>query len=171
MQYAVIEYFRNVLGAPGASHAEDGFADNFVVTALACSLQGEQREVRSVPGTRFAEIAGPEPFMGMHFCGYATDPDRVGSLVEGGLVIGAVADDAGVEVFELPSNRFCFLSMFQPHIGASTGQSLHRLVRLFACSSTRQGNGSANSPAETQGGCRMGRQRRTGHVQGSRRPS
>jgi CTP synthase (UTP-ammonia lyase) len=131
MQYAVIEYFRNVLGVREASHAENGLAGSNVVTALACGLQGEQREVRPVPGTRFAQLAGSEPFVGTHFCSYATDPDRVRPLVEGGLVVEAVADDAGVEVFELPANRFFFLSMFQPHIGALAGQPLHPLIREF----------------------------------------
>ncbi|MFI5039251.1 MAG: CTP synthase, partial [Solirubrobacterales bacterium] len=39
LQYAVIEYFRNVLGVVNASHAEsDGADDTNVVRALACSL-------------------------------------------------------------------------------------------------------------------------------------
>jgi CTP synthase (UTP-ammonia lyase) len=37
LQYAVIEYLRNVLGLPKASHAEsDGVDDSNVVAALAC---------------------------------------------------------------------------------------------------------------------------------------
>jgi CTP synthase (UTP-ammonia lyase) len=132
MQYAVIEYFRNVLGRPDASHAEsDGPSDTNVVTALACSLQGEQREVRPVPGTRFAELVDGQSFMGLHFCGYATDRGRIEALVDAGLIVEAMADDAGVEVLELPSNRFFFLSMFQPHIGASVERALHPLIREF----------------------------------------
>src|SRR3954447_25290393 len=54
MQYAVMEYVGSVLGGP-ATHAEtDGDADDNVVTALACSLQGEERLVTPVPGSRFA---------------------------------------------------------------------------------------------------------------------
>jgi len=55
MQYAVIEFVRNVLAEPDASHAEsDGVDETNVVTALACTLQGEEREVRPVRGTRAA---------------------------------------------------------------------------------------------------------------------
>jgi len=44
LQYAVVEYFRNVLGVASASHAEaDGIAEGNVVHPLACRLQGEER--------------------------------------------------------------------------------------------------------------------------------
>src|SRR6266550_2030366 len=95
MQYAV-------------THAEsDGVDERNVVTALACSLQGEEREVRPVRGTRFAR------------------------LVAGGMVIEATADDAPVEVLELPSNDFFVLSLFQPQVGALAGKPPHPLLREF----------------------------------------
>lgn len=131
MQYAVVELVRNVLGAP-ASHAEsDGEADDNVVAALACSLQGEERLVTPVPGTRFGSWVG-EPFVGMHFCGYAPTPEAVTALEAAGVVVGAVADDAGAEVLELTDHPFFVVSLFQPHIGASAGLPIHPLVRAFA---------------------------------------
>ena len=74
MQYAVLEFVRSVLGEP-ATHAEsDGEADDNVVTALACSLYGEERVVTPVAGTRFDSwVDGP--FTGMHFCNYAPTAD------------------------------------------------------------------------------------------------
>ncbi|MFD6134004.1 hypothetical protein [Isoptericola sp. NPDC060257] len=131
MQYAVVELVRNVLGAP-ASHAEsDGDADDNVVAALACSLYGEERLVTPVPGTRFASWVG-EPFVGMHYCGYAPTPEAVEALEAAGVVVGAVADDAGAEVLELTGHPFFVVSLFQPHIGASAGRPIHPLVRAFA---------------------------------------
>ncbi len=54
LQYAVVEFARNVVGLR-ATHAEsDGVDDDNVVAALACSLQGEQRLVTPISGTRFA---------------------------------------------------------------------------------------------------------------------
>jgi CTP synthase (UTP-ammonia lyase) len=132
LQYAVIEYFRNVLGVLGASHAEtDGAAASNVVHALACSLQGQERLVRSVPDTRFSRLVRDEPFVGMHYCGYGPGPDEVQQLVEDGMVVEATADDAGAEVIELPANRFYILTLFQPHIGALAGKPLHPLLGEF----------------------------------------
>ncbi|MCK9794060.1 hypothetical protein M1843_09910 [Isoptericola sp. 4D.3] len=131
MQYAVVELARNLLGRR-ASHAESGDeSDDDVVAALACSLYGEERLVTPVPGTRFASWVG-EPFVGMHYCGYAPTPEAVTALEGVGVVVGAVAEDAGAEVLELTGHPFFVLSLFQPHIGASSGRPIHPLVRAFA---------------------------------------
>jgi CTP synthase (UTP-ammonia lyase) len=130
MQYAVIELARALLGDP-ATHAEaDGESDDNVVAALACSLQGEERLVTPVPGTRFAAWA-PEPFLGMHFCSYAPVPAVVSRLEQAGVVVGATAPDAGAEVLELPGHPFYVTSMFQPHVGALAGAPVHPLVTAF----------------------------------------
>jgi CTP synthase (UTP-ammonia lyase) len=130
MQYAVIELARALLGGP-ATHAEsDGESDVNVVAALACSLQGDERLVTPVPGTRFASWA-PEPFLGMHFCSYAPVPAVVARLEQAGVVVAATAPDAGAEVLELPGHPFYVTSMFQPHVGALAGAPVHPLVTAF----------------------------------------
>jgi CTP synthase (UTP-ammonia lyase) len=133
LQYAVVEYFRNVLGVGNASHAEsDGVDDDTnVVRALACSLDGDERVVRPLAGTRFSRLVGGEPFVGMHYCNYGPGSAALQRLVEGGMVIEATADDAEAEVIELPTNRFFMLSLFQPQIGALAGRPLHPLLREF----------------------------------------
>jgi CTP synthase (UTP-ammonia lyase) len=130
MQYAVMEFARSVLGER-ATHAEsDGTGADNVVTALACSLDGQQRLVTPVAGSRFAGWVA-EPFVGMHFCNYAPTPAVVDRLVAAGVVVGATADDAGAEVLEFPDHPFYVVSMFQPHIGALAGAPVHPLVRAF----------------------------------------
>ena len=135
LQYAVVEYYRNVLGVPDASHAEsDGVQDSNVVSVLACSLMGEERLVRPVPGTRFSALMNDEPFVGMHYCGYGPAAGVAEELAAGGMVIEATAEDAGAEVLELPANRFFMLSLFQPQVGALAGEPPHPLLREFvAC--------------------------------------
>ncbi len=131
LQYAVIEYVRDVLGETEASHAEaDGEDASNVVVPLACSLQGEERRVTPTPGSHFATLVDG-PFVGMHFCGYGPARSVVERLVAGGMLVGATADDAPVEVLELPTHPFYVLSLFQPHIGASTGRPLHPLLADF----------------------------------------
>jgi CTP synthase (UTP-ammonia lyase) len=130
MQYAVLEWTRNVLGS-AATHAEsDGAGEDNAVAALACSLYGEERLVTPVPGTRFAGWQ-PEPFVGMHFCNYAPTAEAVTALEKIGVVVGATADDAGAEVLEFPDHPFYVTSMFQPHIGALAGAPVHPLLRAF----------------------------------------
>ncbi|HET6865928.1 MAG TPA: hypothetical protein VFH80_08400 [Solirubrobacteraceae bacterium] len=142
LQYAVVEYFRNVLGVGAASHAEsDGSDASNVVHALACSLQGEERVVRPIPGTRFSALVNDTSFVGMHYCSYGPGPGEVERLVEAGMVVEATADDAGVEVLELPTNRFHILTLFQPHIGAVARKPLHPLLREFVrCARDREAN-------------------------------
>lgn len=135
MQYAVLEYLASALGAP-ATHAEsDGESDDNAVTALACSLQGEERLVTPVPGTRFASWV-VEPFVGTHFCSFAPTPAAVARLEAAGVVVGATAPDAGAEVLEFPGHPFYVTSMFQPHVGALAGAPVHPLVTAFVESVT-----------------------------------
>ena len=130
MQYAVLEYAASVLGER-ATHAEsDGESEDNVVTALACSLNGEERLVTPVPGTRFASWVA-EPFVGMHFCSYAPTAEAVARLEAAGVVVGATAPDAGAEVLEFPDHPFYVTSMFQPHVGALAGAPVHPLVTAF----------------------------------------
>ena len=130
MQYAVLEYAASVLGER-ATHAEsDGESADNVVTALACSLNGEERLVTPVPGTRFASWVA-EPFVGMHFCSYAPTAEAVARLEAAGVVVGATAPDAGAEVLEFPDHPFYVTSMFQPHVGALAGAPVHPLVTAF----------------------------------------
>jgi CTP synthase (UTP-ammonia lyase) len=132
LQYAVIEYFRDVLGIVNASHAEsDGVDDTNVVRTLACSLDGEERVVQPLAGTRFSTLVNDEAFVGMHYCNYGPGAEELQRLVDGGMVIEATADDAEAEVIELPTNRFFMLSLFQPQIGALAGKPLHPLLHEF----------------------------------------
>lgn len=130
LQYAVIEFVRSVLAQPATHTESNGQADDNVVTALSCSLRGESRMVVPVPGTRFAEWV-PEPFSGMHYCSYAPTPEVIARLEAAGVVVGANAADAGAEVLDFPDHPFYVATLFQPHIGASTGAPLHPLIRRF----------------------------------------
>ena len=131
MQYAVIEYTRNVLQR-GASHQEfHGDREDNVISGLACSVYGEQRLVVPVAGTRFADLA-QAPFMGTHFCRYAPTAEIIEHLGGSGVVVGATAVDVGAEVLEFPRHPFFFTSMFQPQIGAGKGERIHPFIAAFA---------------------------------------
>jgi CTP synthase (UTP-ammonia lyase) len=125
-QHMALEFARNAAGIAGAAHAEtepDG--ETIVVEPLACSLVGEERVVRPVADTRLAAICGTEPFVGFHYCGYGLVPGMTERL---GLTVGAHADDAGVEAFELPDHPFYLATLFQPQVGTSARGVRHPLV-------------------------------------------
>ncbi|GAB4004124.1 CTP synthase [Nocardioides ultimimeridianus] len=130
MQYAVLEFLRSELGVE-ATHAEsDGSREDNAVVPLACSLQGIETTVWPVAGTRFAGwVEGP--FRGMHFCGYGPSGESVALLEARGVVVGATGEGVAAEVLEFPDQPFYVTSMFQPHIGASSGAPIHPLIDAF----------------------------------------
>ena len=131
-QYAVVEFARNKAGIAGADHAETApEAGNLVVDRLACGLVGEERTVTAIPGTRMHDLCGGQPFVGFHWCNFGLVPAYVDRLVQHGLVISAVADDAGVEAVELPNHPFFMATLFQPQVGSLAGRPLHPIVQAF----------------------------------------
>jgi len=136
-QHALVELARSRAGIEDAAHEEsDPGASDPVVSRLSCTLYGEVRTVTPVPGTRFAEICGTEPFEGFHWCGYGLDERYVEPLERAGMVIGATAEDAGVEAVELPDHPFFLATAFQPQVGASTTQQLGPLLEAFVTASS-----------------------------------
>lgn len=131
LQYAVIEFCRSVLGMPATHEEVDGPGPGAVVTALPCRLQGEQRWVTPVPGSRFAALTAGMPFTGTHFCSYAPTPGTVQTLQRHGWVVEATAPDAGVEVLSLPTHPFLVLTLFQPQVGVLAGARPHPVVDAF----------------------------------------
>ena len=131
LQYAVIEFSRTVLGWH-ATHAEvDGVGATNAVAPLACSLQGQERTVTPVPGTRFANLVGGQPFVGVHYCDYGPTEETVRALTQHGWVVEATAPDAPVEVLSLWNHPFFVLSLFQPQIGVLAGRAPHPLLFAF----------------------------------------
>jgi CTP synthase (UTP-ammonia lyase) len=88
-QHMAVEFARNVAGIATAGHTEtDPDTAEPVVHGLGCSLEGEERTVTAVPGTRFAALAGTAPFTGMHFCSYGLNEHYLPRLEEAGMVSG-----------------------------------------------------------------------------------
>ena len=131
MQYAVVEFVRDVLGRPG-THAEvDGVGADNAVGALACSLVGEQRVVTPVPGTRFATLLGGASFTGVHYCSYGPTTATLSTLQQHGWVVEATAPDAPVEVLSYEPHPFFVLTLFQPQIGAIQWGRVHPILHAF----------------------------------------
>jgi CTP synthase (UTP-ammonia lyase) len=135
-QYMAVEFARNVAGITGAGHAEvEPDAASLVIDRLACSLVGEERTVTAVAGTRLASVCGVEPFTGFHWCNYGLVEGQIERLASAGLTMGAFADDAGVEAFELPGHPFYLATLFQPQVGSSRRRELHPVLAALVAAS------------------------------------
>ena len=131
-QYAVVEFARNVAGLTDADHAETApGATTLVIDRLSCSLIAEERCVTPVPGTRMHALCGDTSFPGFHWCNFGLAPAYVDRLTAHGLVVGARAEDAGVEAVELAEHPFFMATLFQPQIGSVAGRELHPVLRAF----------------------------------------
>ena len=131
LQYAVLEFVRNVLHQPG-THAEiDGSDPTNAIAPLACSLVGEQRVVTPVPGTNFARLLGDRPFVGVHHCNFGPTSATIAELQRHGWVVEATAPDAPVEVLTYTPHPFFVLTLFQPQIGALDHGRVNPLVLAF----------------------------------------
>ena len=156
-----MEYARNVAGIADAAHAEvNPDAPRAVVAALSCSLVGERRAVRVVPGTLAAAICGESPMIGYHYCSYGLAPEWVPALERAGLVVSGHADDAGVEIVELPEHPFYVATLFQPQI-EDADQPLHPLLSAFASAAAlhraqREPLGAQSSSRSTSGDPTLG---------------
>ena len=97
-QHMVVEFARNAAGILEAAHAETApDAGVHAVSPLACSLEGKVRQVTTLPGTRVAELCGPGPFAGFHWCNYGLDRALVDRPVAGRMVVSETTPDTGVE--------------------------------------------------------------------------
>jgi CTP synthase (UTP-ammonia lyase) len=130
-QYACVELARRG-GITGAAHADSSpDAEELVVAPLACSLYGEEREVRPVAGTRLAAMVGEAPFPGFHFCGLGLADRYVAAVERAGAVVSAHGDDSPVEAIELPDHPFFVGTAFQPQVGVSETGRLPALLEEF----------------------------------------
>ena len=138
-QYACVELARRG-GVAAAAHADASpDADALVVAPLACSLYGEEREVRPVAGTRLAAIVGDEPFSGFHFCGLGLAEHYIAAVEHAGAVVSAHGDDSPVEAIELPDHPFFVGTAFQPQVGVGESGRLPALLAAFADAAGRHG--------------------------------
>ena len=109
----LVEYARNVLGAEGAEHAETSpEAGDLVVTALACSLWGQEHSVSFVPGTRAAALYGAESAVEDYFCSYGLSPKYRPRMEEAGLRVSGVDEEGEPRIVELEGHPFFVATLF-----------------------------------------------------------
>jgi CTP synthase (UTP-ammonia lyase) len=102
-----------------------------VITALACSLVGQQHPVSIRPGTRAAKLYGGPAAIEDYYCNYGVNPDYHQRLEDGGLRVSGVGDDGEMRIVELPEHPFYLATLFLPQ-ARSAAASPHPLLVGYA---------------------------------------
>jgi CTP synthase (UTP-ammonia lyase) len=136
-QHVVVEYVRNVLGVTDAEHEETApTAAHLAVTALSCSLVGQQHTVSFLPGSHVAAIydglEAVEPF----FCNFGLNPDYRVPLEEAGLRGTGLDQQGEARVLELADHPFYLATLYVPQT-RSTVEAPHPLIAAFVAAARR----------------------------------
>ena len=133
----MIEYVRNVLGVEDADHEESSpEAERLAVTALSCSLVGQEEAISIVPGTRAAQLYRRGDAVEGFYCNYGVNPEYAARLEAGGLAVGGRSADGEVRIVELPTHPFFMGTLFLPQV-SSTPQAPHPILAGFVAAAAR----------------------------------
>lgn len=138
-QHALIEYFRNVIGAAGAEHAElNPEAAHPLISRLSCSLVEVTGAVRLTPGSLARSLYGADCVTEGYHCNYGLNPEYA-HLVRGrdDLQVEGADESGGVRIVRLRRHPFFLATLFQPERSALKGM-VHPLIRGFVSASVFQ---------------------------------
>jgi CTP synthase (UTP-ammonia lyase) len=145
IQHALVEYVRNVLGISDADHEESSpDASIKLISKLTCSLVGQERSLRIVPGSRAHAIYAKEEASEIFACNYGlneafAEQIRSKELKVSGqkeLKVSGQDEDGTVRVVELPARPFFIATLFVPQKASRSGKP-HPLIVSYlkaACS-------------------------------------
>lgn len=127
-----IEYARNVFGFKDAQHAEyNPYASKLFISQLACSLASRAMQLSFVAGSQVASIYGDLSATEHYYCNFGVNPDVVGALKQGPLLISGSDSEGEVRVVEYPDHPFFLITtLFVPQT-RSTPEIPHPLVTAF----------------------------------------
>ncbi len=130
-QHLLIEYARNVMGLPEASHAEsDPYASCLFITPLSCSLFGKTMQVSIEPGSKAADAYQAAASTERFYCNFGLNPEYQQQLGKDGLKITGKDQNGEARIVELDTHRFCVGTLFVPQARSEPGKP-HPLVLEF----------------------------------------
>ena len=127
----VVEHVRNVLGFRDAAHEETApDASVLAVTALACSLAGQEHDVHLVEGSRVGALYAAPLAREDFYCSYGVNPEGVRDLESSGLHVAAVDGDGDVRAIERRDHPFFVGTLFLPQTRSSRSAP-HPVLEAF----------------------------------------
>jgi CTP synthase (UTP-ammonia lyase) len=128
-----------VLGLRDAEHQEttpDAF--NLVINRLTCSLVGQARAIKIVPGTLTHQIYGVGESIEEFRCNYGLNPEYKDKISAGGLIVAGVDSEGEVRIVELPQHRFFIATLFLPQLTSSFDKPHPLIVAYLKVAKTFQ---------------------------------
>ena len=139
-QHVVLEFARHVLGVADAEHEETApDAPHRVVTALACSLAGQDHPVRHRPRSRVAALCGAEETLEPFFCRFGISPEYRPALEEKGLRVTSFDLQGEPRVLELLGGHPFFLATLYVPQARSKPDAPHPLIQALADAARSEG--------------------------------
>jgi len=131
-QHMVLEFARNVLGVTDAEHEETSpDAPHRVVTALACSLAGQDHPVRHFPGSRVATLCRAEETVEPFFCRFGINPEYRPALESKGFRVTSLDRQGEPRVLELSRHPFFLATLYVPQARSRPG-SPHPIIQALS---------------------------------------
>lgn len=131
-QHMVLEFARDVLGVADAEHEETApDAPHRVVTALACSLAGQDHPVRHRAGSRVATLCRAEETLEPFFCRFGINPAYRPALEANGLRVTSVDRQGEPRVLELDGQPLFLATLYVPQARSRPGAP-HPLLQALA---------------------------------------
>jgi CTP synthase (UTP-ammonia lyase) len=138
---------RNVLGYRDADHEESApGAQRLAITALSCSLAGQEHEVRILEDSRAHDAFGTDTTVEDYFCSYGVAPELLPELVATGLHIAATDAEGDVRLMERRDHPFFVGTLFMPQT-RSTKERPHPILRAFEEAIVRRSSSASSLAA------------------------
>jgi CTP synthase (UTP-ammonia lyase) len=131
-QHLMLEYARSFLGIENPAHAEyDPAAPKPFISALACSLRGQEGEVQLAAGSRAAQIYGSARTVERFYCSYGIAPEFVPHIRKSDAICVSGTDANGdIRIVEYRDHPFMIGTLFVPQARSQPGRP-HLLVSEF----------------------------------------
>jgi len=130
-QHAVIEYARNVLQIKSIQDVEfDPYSPNMFITALSCSLIGQERHITIANNSKMHDIYGTTEIEEKYNCNFGLNKDFQTKLDQNGFNIMGTDEEGEARIVVLKENNFFVATLFQPQL-SSTYEIPHPLILAY----------------------------------------
>ena len=120
-----------MLGLVNADHEESSpDASLLLISKLSCSLVGEKRAVRILPGSQAHRIYGQDFAVEAFACNYGLNEAFRNKISSSDLRISGSDDEGAVRIVELPRHRFFIATLYVPQVLSKPG-SPHPLITAY----------------------------------------
>lgn len=130
-QHAAIEFARNVLKIKEImSDAFDPYTPNLFITALSCSLVGQEQHIILDKKSNIYRIYGTSEITEKYNCNFGLNRDFQNMLEKSGFKVVGINEQGEARIMVVESHRFFTATLFQPQL-SSTPDKPHTLILAY----------------------------------------